>query len=380
MQVRRLQPADAVATYERALLIDPSLAAVWHNLASAHLKLRDTAAAATCLQRALDIDPALPSARHLLASLGVAHAGSAAHAHAAVPVAVAAVGCGSSASSSGSGSGDSTGSATSSSRAYGTLVDDIEARAARRSHARDLYDFYSVGYDDHMRKKLLYTAPRLLRAAVRSAVNATFTALPAARRAEHGGDVLRYMNASLSILDLGCGTGLCGSWMESYASEFVGVDISQRMLDMATKKGCYSKLVRSDIEDYLNSSPPTRHDLIVSGDALQYVGPLERVFKEAYRVLRPGGHFALTVPLLTADPRVIKSAAIVSDSDDAVSDGVVSDTDTTSSSSGTDGSDSSSDSSSRSEQEHLLPATPVTPAMLAEGYYLQQEGTYAYTA
>jgi tetratricopeptide (TPR) repeat protein len=83
MQVRRLQPADAVATYERALLIDPSLAAVWHNLASAHLKLRDTAAAATCLQRALDIDPALPSARHLLASLGVAHAGSAAHAHAA---------------------------------------------------------------------------------------------------------------------------------------------------------------------------------------------------------------------------------------------------------------------------------------------------------
>jgi predicted TPR repeat methyltransferase len=113
----------------------------------------------------------------------------------------------------------------------GTLVDDIEARAARRSHARDLYDFYSVGYDDHMRKKLLYTAPRLLRAAVRSAVNATFTALPAARRAEHGGDVLRYMNASLSILDLGCGTGLCGSWMESYASEFVGVDIRYTQLE-----------------------------------------------------------------------------------------------------------------------------------------------------
>jgi 2-polyprenyl-3-methyl-5-hydroxy-6-metoxy-1,4-benzoquinol methylase len=81
-----------------------------------------------------------------------------------------------------------------------------------------------------MRKKLLYTAPRLLRAAVRSAVNATFTALPAARRAEHGGDVLRYMNASLSILDLGCGTGLCGSWMESYANEFVGVDIRYELL------------------------------------------------------------------------------------------------------------------------------------------------------
>jgi trans-aconitate methyltransferase len=120
---------------------------------------------------------------------------------------------------------------------------------------------------------------------------------------------------------------------------------SQRMLDMATKKGCYSKLVRSDIEDYLNSSPPTRHDLIVSGDALQYVGPLERVFKEAYRVLRPGGHFALTVPLLTADPRVVKSA-VVSDSDDAVSDGVVGDTDTGSTSSSNNVDSSSSSESS----------------------------------
>jgi SAM-dependent methyltransferase len=104
------------------------------------------------------------------------------------------------------------------------------------------------------------------------------------------------------------------------------------MLDMATKKGCYSKLVRSDIEDYLNSSPPTRHDLIVSGDALQYVGPLERVFKEASRVLRPGGHFALTVPLLTADPRVVKSAAAVLSDDGAVVDDVAADSDIGSSS------------------------------------------------
>ena len=76
-----------------------------------------------------------------------------------------------------------------------------------------------------MRKKLLYTGPRLLRAAIRDTVNATFMSLPEEVQATHNHDVLGYLNSSLSILDLGCGTGLVGSWLKDYASEAVGVDI-----------------------------------------------------------------------------------------------------------------------------------------------------------
>ena len=47
-----------------------------------------------------------------------------------------------------------------------------------------------------------------------------------------------------SVLDLGCGTGLIGSWFKDYARKLVGVDISPTMLDMATKKGCYHELRR----------------------------------------------------------------------------------------------------------------------------------------
>lgn len=35
--------------------------------------------------------------------------------------------------------------------------------ALQLAYARELFDYYAPKYDDHMRKKLLYTGPRLLR-------------------------------------------------------------------------------------------------------------------------------------------------------------------------------------------------------------------------
>lgn len=77
---------------------------------------------------------------------------------------------------------------------------------------------------------------------VREVYNATFQALPEAAKADHDYDVLSYLNQSLDILDLGCGTGLVGSWFKDYGRKIVGVDVSPVMLDMATKKGCYHEL------------------------------------------------------------------------------------------------------------------------------------------
>lgn len=78
--------------------------------------------------------------------------------------------------------------------------------------------------------------------------NATFQSFPEEIRSSHNGDVLSYLNGSLDILDLGCGTGLIGSWFKDYARKLVGVDVSPTMLDMATKKGCYHEL-RKGVSD-----------------------------------------------------------------------------------------------------------------------------------
>lgn len=77
---------------------------------------------------------------------------------------------------------------------------------------------------------------------MRDVYNATFQALPDATRSEYDFDVLAYLHQTLDILDLGCGTGLVGSWFKDYGRKIVGVDVSPTMLDMATKKGCYHEL------------------------------------------------------------------------------------------------------------------------------------------
>eukprot|EP00904_Undaria_pinnatifida_P002699 jgi/Undpi1/1242/HiC_scaffold_108.g14156.m1 len=246
LQVLRLDPSSAVESYGRALEMDPSLANVWFNLANAHLKMGQEEEAARCLRQKLKLEPdSGVSAKYLLAS----------------------------------------------------LESDPErlTRDDQLAYARELFDYYAPTYDDHVRKKLLYTGPRLLRQNLKEVYNATFQAFPEEIRSSHNGDVLSYLNGSLDILDLGCGTGLIGSWFKDYANKIVGVDISPTMLDMATKKGCYHELRRGDVVAYLAASEAQQFDLVVAAETLQYLGPVEGVFADAFKVLKPGGYFSFTV-------------------------------------------------------------------------------------
>ncbi|CAM9139765.1 unnamed protein product [Scytosiphon promiscuus] len=247
LQVLRLDPESAVKTYERALAVDPSLSNVWFNLANAYLKLGQESEAARCLNEKLRLDPdtdAGVSAKYLLASLE-------------------------------------------SDPGRLTVNDQV-------AYARELFDYYAPKYDDHMRKKLLYTGPRLLRKNMKEVYNATFQSFPEDIRASHNGDVLSYLNGSLAILDLGCGTGLIGSWFKDYASKLVGVDVSPTMLDMATKKGCYHELRRGDVRTYLAASEEEQFELVVAAETLQYLGPLDTIVPDTFKVLKPGGFFAFT--------------------------------------------------------------------------------------
>ena len=62
-------------------------------------------------------------------------------------------------------------------------------------------------------------------------------------------------NGRLEILDIGCGTGLCGPLLRPYASRLIGVDLSAGMLAHAEEKNVYTDLQRS-AEDHLVSARP----------------------------------------------------------------------------------------------------------------------------
>ncbi|MGE0879569.1 MAG: methyltransferase domain-containing protein [Acidimicrobiia bacterium] len=88
-----------------------------------------------------------------------------------------------------------------------------------------------------------------------------------------------------TLLDLGCGGGLLAPHIESKGYTHVGCDIGAAATVIAGEHGVVP--VRADVR-----SLPFRDnwfDIVVAGELLEHVRPLETVIGEAARVLAPGG-------------------------------------------------------------------------------------------
>ena len=81
-----------------------------------------------------------------------------------------------------------------------------------------------------------------------------------------------------SIIDLGCGTGLLGAEIKQFCKHLGGLDLSQKMLDEATKKGIYDDLIKQDILGYL-ASADLNFDYFIATDVFVYFGDLSDVFR-----------------------------------------------------------------------------------------------------
>jgi SAM-dependent methyltransferase len=107
----------------------------------------------------------------------------------------------------------------------------------------------------------------------------------------------------LDVLDLGCGDGGFGRWcIEHGAARVVGVDLSRRMLGLATERTSDPRIsfVRSAIEQvaFVRGS----FDLVVSSYGLHYVADYPQAVAHIFEWLRAGGSFVFSVehPVMTA--------------------------------------------------------------------------------
>ena len=96
------------------------------------------------------------------------------------------------------------------------------------------------------------------------------------------------------VLDLGCGTGLCGPLIAPHADAVDGVDISSAMLGEARKLGVYRELIHADLDEFL-ATTELRFDLVLAADVFIYVGELGRIFRSIRRALQAGGCLAFTI-------------------------------------------------------------------------------------
>lgn len=146
-----------------------------------------------------------------------------------------------------------------------------ETHLSPKQYVQGLFDYYAPRYDKDLQENLHYQVPQM--------VLDFLETLP--------------KNGGLRILDLGCGTGLCGMVARDFASNLVGIDLSEKMLAKARQKNCYDKLIEGDIVDVL-AHLDERFDVVIAGDVLSYMGDLAPLFTAVKDVLAEDGKFAFT--------------------------------------------------------------------------------------
>jgi predicted TPR repeat methyltransferase len=99
------------------------------------------------------------------------------------------------------------------------------------------------------------------------------------------------------VLDVGCGTGLCGALWRPLSRRLVGVDLSPNMLSKAAARAVYDQLNCAELTEWL-STCGQRFDLAVAADVLCYFGDLSAAFEATRSVLLPGGCFACSLEAL----------------------------------------------------------------------------------
>jgi predicted TPR repeat methyltransferase len=147
------------------------------------------------------------------------------------------------------------------------------------AYIQSLFDSYADHYDEHLKQSLHYQVPMFFK------------------------DILeKEKKKAMDVLDLGCGTGLCGEVIKPLARSLIGVDLSEKMLAVAARKQIYDDLIAADMLAYLQQQRPNSFDLIMAGDTLVYVGDLAPIFESAHRALRSDGLFLFNLEISEDEP------------------------------------------------------------------------------
>ncbi|MEP1449189.1 MAG: tetratricopeptide repeat protein [Paraglaciecola sp.] len=144
---------------------------------------------------------------------------------------------------------------------------------AKDDYVRQVFDRFSASFDNSL-ERLHYKVPEFINNAVIHTLD---------------------QNAvSVNILDIGCGTGLCGPLLKEYATSLTGVDLSSKMLEKAKQRNTYDELHEAELTLYMQTC--NRHfDYITCADTFIYFGELRNAFKAAYHALKPAGYLIFSI-------------------------------------------------------------------------------------
>jgi predicted TPR repeat methyltransferase len=156
------------------------------------------------------------------------------------------------------------------------------------SYVRTLFNQYAPKFEAALIDDLGYRGPDLL-----------FKAVLATRIA--AGKPAFFRRA----IDLGCGTGLAARAFAGQTEEIIGIDLSPRMVELASLTGLYAEIEVNEVVEALRTKKDASADLVLAADVMVYVHDMAPLLREAARVLAPGGLLAFTAETHLGDGVVL---------------------------------------------------------------------------
>lgn len=143
---------------------------------------------------------------------------------------------------------------------------------APNAYVIDFFDWYAEDFDELLTQSLLYIGPQQVVGILR---------------------VMRPDGVG-PIVDMGCGTGLAGLAVQGLVGPMAGIDLSPEMLTKAKERAIYERLIEEDLHTAMRAQPAASAEAILAADVFIYMGDLAPLFRECWRVLKPGGIFIAT--------------------------------------------------------------------------------------
>ncbi len=146
--------------------------------------------------------------------------------------------------------------------------------------AQDYFEKVAVDYD-HMQRNMGYQGHVAMDDALRQYIDTTRT--------------------NFHVLDLGCGTGLCGYLLADIAGHLTGVDFTRGMLEQAMERkrksgaDVYDRTILRDIREFLAEQQQEHFDIVMAAHVFNYVGALDKVIAGVAKSMQPEGLFGFQV-------------------------------------------------------------------------------------
>jgi predicted TPR repeat methyltransferase len=156
------------------------------------------------------------------------------------------------------------------------LQGDVTPTRASDDYVETLFEGFAASFDAKL-SKLHYRAPDLVAQALCSAIGEP--------------------RGALSVVDLGCGTGLCGTLLRPWANRFAGCDLLVGILRQVRLRQVYDVLHKAELV-YCLETQPASFDVLTCADTLCNFGDLVPVMHDARQAMQPGGHFIFTLEAL----------------------------------------------------------------------------------